>query len=425
MTFEVRISRALYLALTLPTAQICACATTPPQAATRLQAEPHGSDASQQTLFVAAPPDAGAAGSTAEADASTPLDAQALCAAYQRTHQAPQPTSAAPVEIATRGMMMAEVRGVPTTDTTVQCRIIWSRTRAAVAVKRMVTPTCCQNHPGPHTPCPPGSMQALPTTRVHVETVVLNRAGDVVQQSSRIEHLYEEPQQHHCGRRPEHVGFTSDVTWNDHEGTGHHEAALALRTMAELEALSVPAFQRLARELSSFGAPAALITRARRAARDEARHARLMGTLAREAGLAARTPTRTAARARSLFEVALENAVEGCVFETFGAAVTHFQACRAGHSRVRQVFSALAPDELAHATLAWDLDAWFATQLTAEENAQIVAAKAHALGQLEARIASAEALPPNLGLPTREEAATLCAATFEGLIPINASSRAA
>jgi len=60
---------------------------------------------------------------------------------------------------------------------------------------------------------------------------------------------------------------------------------------------------------------------------------------------------------RTLFEVALENAVEGCVRETYGAAVGAWQARRAPDDRVRRAFAPVVADEARHADLAWDVHA--------------------------------------------------------------------
>jgi hypothetical protein len=46
--------------------------------------------------------------------------------------------------------------------------------------------------------------------------------------------------------------------------------------MAQLEAASIVAFDRLARELDAHGAPAELVAEARRAKTDEVRHARTL-----------------------------------------------------------------------------------------------------------------------------------------------------
>src|SRR5262249_18706716 len=94
---------------------------------------------------------------------------------------------------------------------------------------------------------------------------------------------------------------------------------------AHLEDASVHAFRRLRRELLAHGAPPRLLRAAERAARDEIRHARLTGRLARRfGGDLCRARVKKLAT-RPLDEVAIENAVEGCVRETFGAMVATFQ----------------------------------------------------------------------------------------------------
>jgi rubrerythrin len=57
-------------------------------------------------------------------------------------------------------------------------------------------------------------------------------------------------------------------------------------------------------------------------------------------------------RIRSLFEVALENAVEGCVRETYGALVAWLQAMTAGDAQVRRALRIIAAEETEHARLS-------------------------------------------------------------------------
>jgi hypothetical protein len=99
--------------------------------------------------------------------------------------------------------------------------------------------------------------------------------------------------------------------------------------IARLEAASVPAFERLEEELRAFGAPAALLAGCRRAARDEIRHARTMTALARRHGAEPEVPVLSAIAPRDLETIARENAVEGCVRETYGALVATHQAMNA------------------------------------------------------------------------------------------------
>ena len=97
---------------------------------------------------------------------------------------------------------------------------------------------------------------------------------------------------------------------------------------AHFEEASVHAFRRLHGELRAHRAPVGLLRAARRAQRDEVRHARLTARMARRFG-GRPVPARVAPiETRALPEVALENAVEGCVRETFGALVTSFQAAQ-------------------------------------------------------------------------------------------------
>lgn len=90
-------------------------------------------------------------------------------------------------------------------------------------------------------------------------------------------------------------------------------------SVAHLEAASVYAFATLARELAHHGGPPELIRDALCAMKDEARHASVTKRLARRYGGSTPRPRIERHPVRSLEAVALENAVEGCVGETFGA----------------------------------------------------------------------------------------------------------
>src|SRR5262249_33228761 len=99
--------------------------------------------------------------------------------------------------------------------------------------------------------------------------------------------------------------------------------------LSHLEAASVHAFGRLRRELAAHRAPARLLAAARRAQRDEVRHAHRMARMARRFGGVPVRPRVAGIPPRALDEIAIENAVEGCVRETFGALLAVFQATRA------------------------------------------------------------------------------------------------
>ena len=204
------------------------------------------------------------------------------------------------------------------------------------------------------------------------------------------------------GRRPE--GFEAPAA------TG--ELGEYLARAASLEAASVPAFRRLARELESLGAPGSLVERARLAARDEIRHARVMRELARAEGASPIRPELAPARARTRVEIAIENSVEGCVNETFGAALAVWQSEHAPDPAIREAMRAIADDELSHAELAWDVAAWLDSVSTTEERQAVEREMDAAIASLKASVLGSR-VPAGLaraGLPEPLAAAQLWAA---------------
>ena len=181
-----------------------------------------------------------------------------------------------------------------------------------------------------------------------------------------------------------------------------------LAEAAWLEAVSVYAFVQLARELEHHGAPRMLVRLALAAARDEVRHAALVGQLAARYGARPPRPEVTLPALRSLAEIAVENAVEGCVRETFGAVLALWQSRAARDPMIRDAFGVIARDEARHAALAWAVDAWIATKIDADARARVAAARAVAAHEL--------ATPPSqpsvvLGLPGGDDLEGLLART--------------
>jgi hypothetical protein len=182
-----------------------------------------------------------------------------------------------------------------------------------------------------------------------------------------------------CGRRPQGAVFA--------RAEGGPLATL-FGGMAALEAASVPAFRRLSRELSDLGAPRRLVRAARRSARDEVAHARTTKHLARRFGSKAASFVVPARSERSIVELALENAVEGCVRETFGALVATYQASHARDAEIRCAMQRIARDETRHAALAQSVDRFLQRRLTVSERSAIRAAKRTALAQLAREVAT-------------------------------------
>lgn len=157
-----------------------------------------------------------------------------------------------------------------------------------------------------------------------------------------------------------------------------------LAQVAQLEAASVRAFEVLHRELAHHGAPRRLLEQASAARRDEVRHARVMGALAARHGGRPCTPRVAPQPPRSLEEIAIENAAEGCVRETFGALVGMWQAQFAGDRAVRRAMQGIARDETRHASLAWAIDRWARSQLSPAARRRADEARRLALDELAA-----------------------------------------
>jgi len=157
-----------------------------------------------------------------------------------------------------------------------------------------------------------------------------------------------------------------------------------LARAAQLEAASVHAFLLLEDELALYGAPEALVVAARRAALEELRHASTVSGLARRYGVQPTPPVvrRTALETRSRLDMAVDNAVEGCVRETLGALVAGHQALHAEDLEVRHALSHVAVEELGHAQLSWRISAWFERVASDGESRRVRAARDAALGEL-------------------------------------------
>jgi len=175
-----------------------------------------------------------------------------------------------------------------------------------------------------------------------------------------------------------------------------------LAASAHLEAASVPAFERLRRELSALGAPANLLRACTRAVYDERRHAREMRRLAVAHGRDVPKVRLRRVRQRAPEELALDNAVEGCVRETFGAVVGLYQAHAARQAQVRDTLARIAQDEIEHAALAWKIAAWLEPRLSASARRSVRAAQRRALAELRAELAIEPdaSLQSELGLPS-------------------------
>jgi hypothetical protein len=171
---------------------------------------------------------------------------------------------------------------------------------------------------------------------------------------------------------------------------------------ARLEAASVIAFHRLREELEAEGAPRELLDGARSAERDEVRHTRAMARLARRHGGRYVRPRVAPVAARSFEAVAMENAVEGCARETFGALLATWQAAHLEDEEASRTLSVIAEDETRHAALSWAIARWSLTKLDDEAKLRMSVAWSAALESVAAGDTGAEC-ERAAGLPSLEQ----------------------
>ncbi|HEU0036126.1 MAG TPA: hypothetical protein VFQ53_36185 [Kofleriaceae bacterium] len=176
-------------------------------------------------------------------------------------------------------------------------------------------------------------------------------------------------------------------------------AGAYLADQAALEAASIRAFADLHADLRALEAPRLLQHAAIRAAADEVRHTATCAQLARRYGARLPPVTVRVAPRRGVRALALDNAVEGCVRETYGAVVSGYQARAAADPAVRSAMATIARDEARHAELAWQLQRWLAPQLDAADRSAIAHAVAGARAELRAAVSVHEPELATLGVP--------------------------
>lgn len=176
---------------------------------------------------------------------------------------------------------------------------------------------------------------------------------------------------------------------------------------AQSERASVQSFVLLAKELELHCAPQYLIDRLRKAAREEVSHARMMHHLCTTHDAKVPRLDESALPQRMLFDIAIENAVEGCVHERYAALQAHHQAIHVQDDQLRAIFSQIAHEETEHTALADELHCWFMSQLSEEEKECVRQAKQEAQKLLEKALLEREDAPEMisyLGLPSAEQA---------------------
>ncbi len=204
-----------------------------------------------------------------------------------------------------------------------------------------------------------------------------------------------------AGRRPDGMSI-GKIAREGHGPVGEYFASMAI-----LESGAVIAFRRLEKELLRADAPPALLLRVRVAIKDEIRHARKTTALAMKHGVTPGAPNCVRHPGeRTLLDIALENAREGCVRETYGALVAHLQAEEASDADVRACMREIATEETQHAALSWDVATFLESRLTAEERAQVADERRMAVRDLlrELSVPGCEEVREVAGIPAPEVA---------------------
>ncbi len=185
-----------------------------------------------------------------------------------------------------------------------------------------------------------------------------------------------------------------------------------LADMAAHEAAAVIAFEQLGRELEAHRLHRSFQRGAATAAWEEQQHVQLVGSLATQHGGRFAVRRRGQAPIRSIEELAFDNAVEGCVRETFGSLLGAYQARHAAHPGVRRVMAAVSADEIGHGAWSWELAKQLERRLPLAKRRQTREARDQALQTLSKGMLEAvpRAQHATLGLPDEERLESLCEA---------------
>lgn len=209
---------------------------------------------------------------------------------------------------------------------------------------------------------------------------------------------------HACGRR-----FAGLLLPEEADGAVTSALGRFFARCAWLEAASVHAFRRLIEELGLHDAPSVLVRAARAAMGDEIRHASTMTGLARRFGATVPPVRANPPPHRSLEEMAIENAVEACVGETYGALVAEWQGRHAKDGSVRDALATIAREEREHAALGWSIAAWLDERLSDDARGRVARAAREAVARLARDVEHepAPSLVAYAGVPSAQAARAL------------------
>jgi hypothetical protein len=179
--------------------------------------------------------------------------------------------------------------------------------------------------------------------------------------------------------------------------------------LAYLEEAAVTAFEYLVKELEAYNAPTELVQIAKDGITEEIEHAKLMQQLALRYGGTLKPVEVEPFALRSLADIAIDNAKEGCIRETFGSLFAMWQSMTSEDEAVKVTMERIAHEESRHGALSWGIDSWIQPLLTEEQRTQCTQARQEAVAQLQSEILQepSESMQRFAGVPTAAQAQQL------------------
>ncbi len=190
-----------------------------------------------------------------------------------------------------------------------------------------------------------------------------------------------------------------------------------LAEASHAESGSWMALRAVVRELKAHDAPPELVSSARAASASALNNAAMLETLALRWGVRPRQPKVVSIAVRSLESLAVENASQGCVRETWSALEARYQSLAARDPVIRRTMDRVACDGLRHAEFSWAVDAWARRRLERAARDRVERARVQAVQDLLSALSieRERELCVEAGLPTVATARGLARALGEAL----------
>ena len=140
--------------------------------------------------------------------------------------------------------------------------------------------------------------------------------------------------------------------------------------LAQEEATAVFAFGELLEHLNRWEAPESLQDWCGQIIDEEQTHALMMSGLAHRNGQKSACIQFPSVNQVSMKEMAIHNALTGCIGETWSAVLLRYQSEHA--PKYNGVFKRIAKDETSHAEFSWVLHEWLMSKLSEDEQTEVL-----------------------------------------------------